>query len=145
MSWHENMCLAAAVGVVSVGLASALAVMGYWMALPFAGAELLALIGCLHKTVHRLDEREIITIGRELITLEWGRKSPQKRVKVPRQWSRLAFSHSDNPFEVGLLSLLIHNKSYKLGNALGKEEKKQLFKELKVHFTASQVRMVPIN
>ncbi|HBR96988.1 MAG TPA: hypothetical protein DD979_06380 [Gammaproteobacteria bacterium] len=139
MGWRENLILAASLAVLSIGLATALALMGLWLVLPFAGLEILALVWALHHTLVRLEAKEVITIDNELIVVEWGTRGMQRRVEAQRQWSRLRFLLPNSPFEVGLLSLLIHNKSYMLGSALGREEKKELFKELKVHFSASQV------
>ena len=142
MSWRANLILVGSVAFFSLGLAGIFAAMGYWLILPFAGLELLALLFCLQQTLKRLQLKEVITFDQDLITLEWGVNAPQKRVKVPRQWSRLSFKQSDNPFEVDLLLLLAHNKSYKLGSALGKPEKQELFKKLKEHFSAGRVRVV---
>lgn len=145
MSWSMNLVMVAGIAFISLGLAAIFASFGFWMILPFAGLEILVLTVCLRKTLLRLQQKEIITIGDDLITLEWGVDAPQKRVKVPRQWSRLDFRHSENPFDVDLLLLLAHNKSYKLGCALGKPEKKELFKKLKEHFSAERVRSVIVS
>ena len=139
MGWRENLLLLAAIGVVSIGLTTGLAVMGYWAALPFAGLELLAVAVSLYKTLERLEQQEVITITKESITVEWGRKHPDRSVCAPRPWSRLRYCQFTNPFEVGLLSLLVHNKSYKLGAALGKEEKHQLYFELKQYFDKTTI------
>ena len=139
MGWRENLILVGTVGLISLGLAGGMAAMGYWLVLPFAGLELIALTFCLHKTLVRLEQQEVITIGKDTITVEWGARQPQRSVQAPRHWSRLSFRSPDNPFDVGLLALLVHNKAYRLGTALGKVEKQQLFSELKEHFEAGQV------
>ncbi len=142
MGWRENKFLIATLGLVSVGPAGGLAILGYWMALPFAGLELVAVSVCLYKTLKRLERQEVITIAGDLITVEWGEKTPERSVSAPRHWSRLCYEKSANPFEVGMLALLIHNRCYRLGSALGKKEKLQLFIVLRAHFETSQIRLI---
>lgn len=142
MSWYENVILVLSIGLVSVGSATVLALMGFWMALPFAGLEFLLLVLCFYKTLRRLGLQEVITIEQEVITIERGIRSPQISIATPRHWSRLSYRKSTNPFEVGALSLLVHNKSYRLGQALGKEEKQQLFLVLQAYFSPEHVLLI---
>lgn len=131
MSWRANLWLAASLGVVCLGIALVMASHGFWMILPFAGAEILFIVFCLHLTLKRLSHQEVITVDGAAIRLEWGYTRPNKVVNLPRQWSRLRYACSDNPFEVGDLSLGAHGKRYALGRSLGRAEKKVLYSELK--------------
>ena len=139
MGWCENMILVSSLGIIGIGSAVVLAIMGFWMVLPFAGLEFLLLIFCFYKTLLRLEHKEVITIEHEIITIEWGLRSPHLSIATPRHWSRLSFRKSTNPFEVGSLSLLVHDKCYRLGQALGKEEKLQLFLVLKAYFSPCNI------
>lgn len=131
MTWRANMWLAASLGVVCLGIALAMASHGFWMIVPFAGAEIVFIVFCLHLTVKRLSHQEVITVDEQAIRLEWGYTRPDRVVNLPRQWSRLRYACSDNPFEVGELSLAAHGKHYALGKCLGRAEKKTLYSELK--------------
>lgn len=139
MGWYENILLVLSIGVISMGSAVKLAVLGYWLVLTFAGLEFLLLIGCIHKALVRLEQQEVITIEQELITIERGVRSPSVSIAVPRHWSRLSYRKSTSPFEVGRLSLLVHDKSYRLGQALGKEEIQKLFRVLQAYFNPGNV------
>jgi len=130
MSWKANMWLAAGLGFVCMGIAIALAFFGFWMVIPFAGAEVLFVAYCLHWTIHRLSRKEVITVQEDAIRLEWGYKRAERCVDLPRQWSQLRYNCPDSPFEVGHLSLGAHGRHYTLGNALGRDEKKELYTEL---------------
>lgn len=130
MSWRANMYLAGAVAFVCLGTAIVWAFFGFWVVLPFAGAEVVFVTWCLHTTVKKLTIKEVITISENEIRVEWGRTGPQQSVKLPRHWTRLAYSCSDNPFEVGDLMVSAYGKSYALGSSLGRSEKHQLFTEL---------------
>jgi len=124
------MWLAASLGVVCFGIAIAMAAFGYWMVIPFAGAEVIFIVVCLHWTLHRLSRIEVITVNEEDIRLEWGYKEPDLSVKLPRRWSQLKYDSPESEFEVGRLTLGAHGKHYALGESLGKAEKKTLFTEL---------------
>ena len=130
MSWKANMWLAASLAVICLGVAFAMAAFGFWMVIPFAGAEVLFIVFCLHWTLHKLSRKEVITVKPDAIRLEWGYRQPDRSVDLPRQWSRLKYHCPDSPFEVGHLSLGAHGKYYPLGQALGREEKKTLYAEL---------------
>ncbi len=130
MSWKANMWLAASLGVVCLGIAIAMAAFGFWMIIPFAGAEIIFIVFCLHWTLHRLSRKEVITVNEDKIKLEWGYKSPDTSVDLPRRWSRLRYHRPESPFEVGHLSLGAHGKHYALGQCLGRDEKQTLYVEL---------------
>jgi len=130
MSWKANMWLAASLGVVCLGIAVAMAAFGFWMIIPFAGAEVIFIVVCLHWTLHRLSRKEVITVNDDAVRLEWGYKQPDRSVDLPRRWARLKYDSPESEFEVGHLSLGAHGKYYALGESLGKAEKKTLFTEL---------------
>ena len=131
MSWRANLVLAACLGAICMGIAVAMAFMGFWMIIPFAGAEIIFVLFCLHATVRRLGRQEVITIQPQAILLEWGYHEPEVTVNLPRQWSKLNYSCSDNEFETGDLSLSAHGKRYPLGKSLGRDEKRTLYTELR--------------
>lgn len=132
MSWKANLWLAASLGVVCMGIAIAMATFGLWMVIPFAGLEILFIIGCLYYTLKRLSRQEVITVQSDSITIEWGYRSPDVTVNMPRQWSQLRYHCKDSEFEVGELSLSAHGRSYALGQCLNKKEKKALHGELQL-------------
>jgi uncharacterized membrane protein len=130
MSWRANLYLAASLGVICMGVAIAMATFGLWMVIPFAGAELLLIVVCLHLTLKRLSRKEVITVADDAIKLEWGYNTPDVTVNLPRRWSRLSYHCPDNVFEVGDLSVSAHGKRYDLGRCLNRDEKKTLYIEL---------------
>ena len=130
MSWRANLWLAASLGVVVFGIAIAMATQGLWLIIPFAGAEVLLVIACLWLTLRRLSRKEVITVGTEAITLEWGYNSPEVSVRLPRRWSRLRYRATDSPFDCGELSVAAHGKAYALGCVLNRDEKRTLHVEL---------------
>lgn len=130
MSWRANLWLVAFLAFIVMGIALAMAWMGFWMVIPFAGAEVLFVLGCLHYTLRRLEKKEVITVDRQAIRVEWGYNKPDTHVRLPRQWARLRYQVDDSPFDVGRLSVAAHGRQYLLGQALGRTEKQTLYAEL---------------
>lgn len=130
MTWKANMWVAASLAFICLGIGVVMAFFGFWMIIPFAGAEVIFIVICLNWTLHRLSRKEVITVEEEDIKLEWGYKQPDRSVDLPRRWSQLKFDSPESEFEVGSLSLGAHGKFYALGQSLGKAEKKQLHREL---------------
>lgn len=138
------MILLASFAIVSLGLALGMTLLGYWIVLPFAGMEIGFLAFSLYLTQRRLARKEVITIGPELITVESGIHAPEDSLHLPRYWSRLDYRGSDSPFETGIIALRVHDKYCRLGAALGREEKLQLFEVLKSYFEPHNVRSVEV-
>ena len=130
MSWKANLILAGLLAFVCLGLASIWAWSGLWLVLPFAGAEVLFVTWCLYLTVRRMSVKEVITVFEDEITLEWGMKEPERSVSLPRHWSKLDYHGTESPFEVGSLTLSAYGKEYVLGKSLGRDEKRELYREL---------------
>lgn len=131
MSWRANMYLAASLGFLCMGIAIVLATFGFWMVIPFAGAEIVLIVVCLHLTLKKLSRKEVITLNNDAIRLEWGYNQPDVTVNLPRRYSKLSYRCSENLFEVGSLSVSAHGKHYALGGGLNRDEKKALYEELK--------------
>jgi len=130
MSWKANLYLAASLGVVCMGVAIAMATYGLWMVIPFAGLEVIFIVGCLYWTLRRLSRQEVITINNDAITVEWGYSRPDTTINLPRRWSQLSYHCKESVFEVGELSVSAHGKRYPLGQCLNRQEKKALYGEL---------------
>ena len=77
MSWRANLWLAASLGFICIGIGIVLAFMGMWLILPFAGLEVLFVLFCLYLTLRRLARKEVITVDKHAIQLEWGSASAE--------------------------------------------------------------------
>lgn len=130
MSWRANLWLAASLGIIVGGISLAMASQGLWLVVPFAGLEILLIVSCLYLTLRRLSRKEVITVEKRAIRLEWGYTRADRWVELPRQWSRLHYACADSPFDCGDLSVAAHGERYALGCCLNKEEKKSLYGQL---------------
>jgi len=126
LSWRGNVLLACSLGAVTVSIGAAFALQGYWLVLPFAGVEAVALFCAFYCVARRLSVREVITIGRHAIRVERGRYRPESKVEINRYWSRLRYHLPESPFETGDLQLRCQGRTVALGLMLGREEMKEL-------------------
>ncbi len=137
MSWRANLWLLASLALIALVISVLFALMGLWLVLPFAGAELLAVAVGLYKTSHKLSWREIIRIERHHVCVEAGRRYPECRLQIPRAWCRLRFLQKESPFDVGQLALLHHARAVPLGALLGRDEKQVLYRYLHAYLPAT--------
>ncbi len=139
MSWRANLWLAASLGVVVGGISLFMAAHGLWLVVPFAGLEIVLILGCLYLTLRRLSRKEVITVEGQAIRLEWGYTRAERQVELPRQWSRLHYACADSPFDCGELSVAANGQRYALGRCLNKQEKKRLHSQLQAALQGAPV------
>jgi len=135
-TWTANVVLAGVIGIVCLGIGIAMAFVGFWLVLPFAGLEVAFVTVCLYWTVKKLSRREVITVDHHSITLEWGYNKPEVSVCLPRCWSKLEYHRPIKPLDIGAVSLQAHGKRYTLGRSLGRDEKKELYTALRTILAA---------
>ena len=121
--------------LLSIGLV--FAVKGYWMILPFAGLELLALAICFHLAASAAQRREIVSISDALVTIEKGtvrrsagRGGPDSRTEFPRVWTRVELSKPSRGSYPSRLWVGAYGKRIELAGFLAEDEKRSLATKL---------------
>lgn len=104
---------------VSLTIALGLGFLGFWMVLPFAGAELALLAGCLWHVQHRLAYQEVITLAQDSLTVERGRYCAECRRVLPRYWVRIVRKRQG-------LNLRTHGHSLAIAAFLPQDEQAML-------------------
>jgi len=130
MSWRANVILAASLGALSAVFGGVIAAFGFWMVLPFAGMEFLLVFFCLSKAYKRLGYTEVISRMGDKLLIESGYDKPVATSEMPSHWTQVKFEDPPSAFDVGRLSLQCSGKSLEIGQALNKEEKRMLYKEV---------------
>jgi uncharacterized membrane protein len=116
--------------VLSFGIASLFAWRGYWMVLPFAGLEMLALGAGLWWSLRGNAYREVITIGNDRLLVEAGRRRPEQRWDFPRAWARLEFE-PETPSDHGHLWLTYAGARCEIGACLGEDDRAALARRIR--------------
>ena len=130
MSWRANVILAASIGATSLVFGAVIASFGFWMVLPFAGLEFLLVVFCLGKAYQRLGYTEVISKKGDILLVESGFDRPVKTSELPTHWTRVRFEDPPSAFEVGRLILQCSGTNLEIGHALGKDEKRMLYREV---------------
>ena len=129
-SWRVTLLFFLSLCLVSFILAISLAVMGYWMILPFTGLELIAVGVGLQVVSRRCHRCEVITVDEDKVRVESGRNRVEKRWSFSRLWARIVLEAGINDWYPSRLLIQSHGKSMEVGRFLSEDERKDLAREL---------------
>lgn len=90
LSWGQAKVFLAAMCLVSFGIAGGFAALGYWMVLPFAGLEMLALAAGLYISLRTSGYREVLSFEGDRLKVEAGKRHPERSWVFPSHWVRLS-------------------------------------------------------
>ncbi len=130
VSWRANVLLAASLGAVSALFGGGIAMVGYWLVLPFAGLEFLVVMFCLKQAYRKMGYTEVISVQESVLLVEAGYNKPDSAVELPRHWTKVEFDDPSSSFEMGTLKLRASGQSLELGRLLNKVEKRELYNQL---------------
>jgi len=131
LSWNGSMIcfvgLCAASGSIAIGLG----LLGFWIVLPFAGLELLAVGSGLYVVSRRCQVCEVIDITDSTVYVERGYNAPQQRRALPRHWVRVSLRPCRRNWYPSRLLLSAHGQGVEVGGFLSEPERQQLALELR--------------
>jgi uncharacterized membrane protein len=131
MSWQATRYFLVTLMLISFTMASLFLIRGYWMILPFSIIEMSVLGGCFYYIVRRAQFQQVLFFGAEQVVVEYGRKSPERRVVWPRFFTKVMVQPPKHPWYPIQISLRCKNQEEEIGQFLTAEEKKQLVSELR--------------
>ena len=115
-----------------------LSVQGFWLILPFAGLEMIALYACIYFVAHAARRCEVVLIGDAMVTVEKGlargrcadRGGPQQRFDFARGWVRVELSEETRHWYPRRLWIGASGRRVEIGEFLVDGEKAKLAAEL---------------
>lgn len=110
--------------VVSVGIASAFAVLGAWPILPFAGIEMLVLFLALRWIERRAADYERISIAGDRVEIEICEAGRARSHELSRCWAQLVSRDGAR------LALRSHGREIEIGRHLNDAQRLVLAREL---------------
>ncbi len=131
MTWYQNIWVLVSLFMVSMLIAGTLAVMGYWLMLPFAGVELLAVVAAFYLVALRGRNRELITLDQEHVVVEKGRGFPKHRWCFKRAWVRIELLELSHKRQRQVLRIAESGDYVDVGNFLLPEAREQLARDLR--------------
>lgn len=111
--------------VLCIGVASGFAVLGFWLALPFAGLEIGLLAWALETQRSREADYETLVIDGDAVVLEWRTGKQSGRREMNRQWVRVVCECA-TPGRNCRLCLSSHGRETEVGHYLSDEARQQL-------------------
>ena len=131
MTWRDNKAFVVSVAIISFGIAGAFAIKGFWMILPFTGAEILLLTVILYLCCLRATQCEVISISADNIQIEVGRKKARKIHRFQRAWTKLELYPPRSSSDVSRLVMRSKGKELEIGACLTEADRKSLATSIK--------------
>ncbi len=130
ISWRATCYLFLSLLVVSGSIAIGLALMGFWLVLPFAGLELAAVAAGLYTVARRCQQREVILVDHESIRIERGRTAPEQSWLLAKAWAKVVLERCPKRWYPSRLLIRSHGQSVEIGGFLNEDERCRLAAEL---------------
>jgi uncharacterized membrane protein len=116
--------------LVSGSVATVFTLQGFWLVLPFAGLELVAVGTGLYLVSRRCYECEVISIAGDAVQVEKGHNYPRERWTFARIWAHAVLERCPWEWYPSRLMIRSHGRSVEVGSFLNEEERRQLASEL---------------
>jgi len=113
---------------VSLAIATAFAMLGAWLILPFAGLEILALALVLRWLRAHADDYENVSVRGDVVMLDVCERNRVRRLEFNRMWTRLVVREQSWSTRLALRS---HGREVEIGRFLDDGGRKALARELK--------------
>lgn len=120
-----------AILVVSLCISVAFVFAGAWLVLPFVVFQGVALLGLGYYAKYQQEVIEVISIDREFVTVEKGRRRAEDRWCFDREQARVLVGLSDEPIDNYSVSLSGEQGMLLLGDALSQTDCEELVASLK--------------
>ena len=131
LSWKGNQIFLASLAILSFGIAGAFAAAGFWVVLPFAGLEMLALATVLYICSIRSEWCELIAIDADKVQIKVGRRKPSAEKTLQTAWSKVELRPANVLGHPSRLLICSKGEEIEVGACLVEEERIALAKSLK--------------
>lgn len=130
--WHTTRLLLVIVSLLALIIATAFALLGLWLILPFTGLEVVALISLMYWVAHQCRRKQVITLADNRVLVEKGIDSPEVSWESDLFFTRLIVEkppyRGGQPLKIYLRS---QQQQVELGEFLNEDDKKKLITELR--------------
>ena len=130
LSWPATKRVIAGFAMLLSVVGAAFAWLGFWLVLPFAGLELLALAAGLYLVARHNQQCQIIDLERDSIRIRSGRYRKERHWVLPRIWARVVLERCPKRWYPSRLLICSHSQSVEIGRFLNEEERQRLASEL---------------
>ena len=130
LSWAQTKLVYLTLATLCMLVALGFTLMGFWLVLPFAGAEVLLLAAGFYLCALSGRETEVVRIKDDRIAIEKGREQTRTVWELDRTWARIELLPARIQWYPSRLVIRSHGKQLQLGAFLTDGEREQLAREL---------------
>jgi len=112
--------------IAPCGIASLLALKGFWPILPFAGLEMAVLGWALRVCLERRFHRQTITVTEQDVSIDTRARARCEHVVFPRHWAQVKLRRPAVGQHPSRLTIESHGRRCELGSFLTEEERRGL-------------------
>ena len=131
MNWRHLLVFYFLTCAVAIVIGLLFALQGQWLILPFSGIEMLVLGAVLYITSRKSNRREVITVNKDRVMIEKGRRRSEHQWIFKRCWIRLLDELGGESRPRRKLALGSHGRYTEVGDFLNNIEKDELAFRLK--------------
>jgi uncharacterized membrane protein len=125
-TWHANLIVLTVLSIPLLTVAVGFAILGAWLILPFAGAELVALGVALYHVNWKQQYRQVITVNADSVEVDQGHYVPSQHWRFRKQSAGLTITAEQHPWDGPELHVHDRNDSVLLGEFLNREDSLKL-------------------
>lgn len=126
LSWQQAKLFMALICSVSMTIALAFTLLGFWPILPFAGLELLGLGVALYLCALGNRRCQVVTVEENRVTVQKGVDRPQQTWVFTRQWTKVLLESGRHDWYPGHLWLRSQGQKIEIGEFLSDDERVRL-------------------
>lgn len=130
-NWRQTKAIYILIALTCLGVASVLALAGFWLVLPFAGVEVALLGWALYYTARKGTECEVVRVGPRRVEIEKGRRKPEQIWSFDLYWSEVSLLPPAYRLHPSRLLIRSQGTEVEIGRFLQEEERVFLARELK--------------
>jgi len=130
-TWRANLFFLATLFVVSIAIAIGFLLQGYWMILPFAGLEMLALTAAIYYCVRKTHRQEVLRFSQDEVVIETGVNKIEQEHRFQRFFTRVLVEAPSGSRRSQRIALSERERNIEVGEFLSDDEKKTLVRELR--------------
>lgn len=123
---------------ISFTIAGTLAILGYWIVLPFAGLEMSCLAAGLYFALRDNAYREVIRSDSGKLFIEKGRGKPESAWHCPLAWARSHYQPPTGPTAHGKVLITYAGQSVEVGRILADDDKPEFARNLQQWLSHTQ-------
>jgi uncharacterized membrane protein len=130
LSWPQTKLVCFSLASVCLVVAILFTAAGFWPVLPFAGAEVVALVVAFYLCARSGRTIEVVYVKKDRVAVEKGSAGSRRICEFKRPWARVALQPARIARHPSRLLVGSHGKQVQLGAFLTEDERSRLAGEL---------------